>query len=53
VHPQPSVSLRLVRIQIVEDDVDLRAGIPGNNVIHEIQELSERKATCACRMAER
>ena len=40
VQPQPSVPLGLVRIQIVENDVNLAAPVVRDHVVHEIEKLS-------------
>ena len=38
VHLQPSVPLRFVRVEVVENDVNLFAGVLGNNLVHEVEE---------------
>jgi hypothetical protein len=36
---QPAIALRLVGIEVVEDDVDRRIGIAGDDIIHEVEEF--------------
>ena len=40
VHFEPAIPFRLVSVQVVEDDVNLPAGVLGNHVVHEIQKLA-------------
>ena len=42
---EPAVLLGLVSVEIVQDYVELLAGIVGNQLIHEIQELTPAAAT--------
>ena len=42
---EPAVLFRLVGIEIVQDHVELFAGIVGNQLIHEIQELTPAATT--------
>src|ERR1700746_1775049 len=42
---EPAVLFRFVGIEIVQDHVELFAGIVGNQLIHEIQELTPAAAT--------
>ena len=37
---QPPVPLWLMRIEIVQDNVDFSAGVSGQNIVHEIQKLA-------------
>ena len=37
---QPAVVLRFVRVQVVEDDVDLTAAVVGDELVHELKELA-------------
>ena len=40
VHFEPAITLWLVSVQVVEDDMDLSPDVLGNHVVHEIQELA-------------
>jgi len=42
--PPPTVLLRLMGMQIVQDHVNLAAGILGDDLVHEIQQLPRRPA---------
>ena len=44
VHLQPPVLLRLVRIKVVENDVNLFTGVLGNNLVHEVEKLTSATA---------
>src|ERR1700694_6325933 len=37
---KPAIAFRLVRVEIVEDDVNLAAGMVGDDLIHEVEKLS-------------
>jgi hypothetical protein len=42
---EPAVLFGLVSVEIVQNDVELFAGVLGNQVIHEIQELTPTTPT--------
>jgi hypothetical protein len=49
---EPAVLFGLVSVEIVQDDVELFGGVLGNQVIHEIQELTPTTPTIMSGMYE-
>ena len=41
---KPAIAFRLVRVEIVENDVNLAAGMVGDDLIHEVEKLSPAAA---------
>src|SRR5450631_3545786 len=41
---KPAIAFRLVRVEIVEDDVNLAAGMVADDLIHEVEKLSPAAA---------
>ena len=40
VHVEPPITLGLVSVQVVEDDVNFSPGVLGNHFVHEIEKLA-------------
>src|SRR5436305_15168873 len=47
---EPAVLFRLMRVQIVQHDMDLAARVLGHNLIHELQELTPPSTAVMCRL---